>query len=360
MAWIPTAFSFQPLQFRSASLSHKGGIKIWKSRHVWLSFRHVDWNWDKLRRDFVFRAGNDDNNNNGDSPDYEKIEMEPTGDIIKLEKNNSLKELVHIPSPPLTVVRSSLSSKLAIAIYITVTALVLIARKIMLKTRNKNQLNNQGSISDLVRRGQLKSTRRAVLAKSYNDPFDNQFVKSKDDESTVEMFGKTYKLTPSKLTKEKQLTHQERRSRAYQWKRPEVFLKEGDKVPENVDPGSVRWIPSNHPFAETCSDLNEEMVKSNLFQRDGVPSHVRAEHEALQKKLDVEARIKELSVNLNNIEGVDESQKSLEEPNEKKQDDQNPFMKNLKQDEKQDDQNPLMRNKKQDDQNPFMRNHRSA
>ncbi|XP_020085001.1 protein MULTIPLE CHLOROPLAST DIVISION SITE 1 isoform X2 [Ananas comosus] len=146
--------------------------------------------------------------------------------------------------------------------------------------------SNQGSVADLVRRGQLKSDRRGITKPlKYDDPFNNPLVKMDKDNSTIQMFGKVYRLAPVTLTKEQQSIHQKRRSRAYQWKRPTVFLKEGDSVPPNVDPETIRWIPANHPFAATSIDIDEDIAKSNVYQKDGVPFRVKAEHEALQKKL---------------------------------------------------------------------------
>lgn len=80
--------------------------------------------------------------------------------------------------------------------------------------------------------------------------------------------------------------HQKRRSHAYKWKRPTVYLKEGDEVPYNVDPDAVKWIPANHPFATTVSDIDEKVAQENVYQKVGVPFRIRAEHEALQKKLE--------------------------------------------------------------------------
>lgn len=100
------------------------------------------------------------------------------------------------------------------------------------------------------------------------------------------MFGKEYRLAPVRLTKEQQTMHQKRRSRAYQWKRPTVFLREGDSLPPDVDPDTVRWIPANHPFAAASSEVDEETAKQNIYQKDGVPSRIKAEHEALQTRLE--------------------------------------------------------------------------
>ena len=119
----------------------------------------------------------------------------------------------------------------------------------------------------------------------YEDPFNNPFVKVGKSDSTVEMCGKVYRLAPVTLTQEQQATHQKRRLRAYQWKRPTIFLREGDLVPPDVDPDTVRWIPANHPFATTATDLDEDLAQNNVYQKHGVPFRIQAEHEALQKKL---------------------------------------------------------------------------
>ncbi|CAM8939985.1 unnamed protein product [Rhodiola kirilowii] len=104
--------------------------------------------------------------------------------------------------------------------------------------------------------------------------------------STVEMCGKVYRLAPVSLTDEQRAIHQKRRSRAYQWKRPTIFLKEGDQIPPDVDPDTIRWIPANHPFATTTTDIDEDLAQSNVYQKHGVPFRIQAEHEALQKKLE--------------------------------------------------------------------------
>lgn len=119
----------------------------------------------------------------------------------------------------------------------------------------------------------------------YDDPFNNPLVKIDEGASTAQMFGKEYRLAPVRLTREQQALHQKRRSRTYQWKRPTVFLKEGDSLPPDVDPDTVRWIPVNHPFAAASSEVDEETAKQNVYQKDGVPSRVKAEHEALQTRL---------------------------------------------------------------------------
>lgn len=65
-----------------------------------------------------------------------------------------------------------------------------------------------------------------------------------------------------------------------------MFLKEGDSIPPDVDPDTVRWIPANHPFATTVNDIDEDLAQSNVYQKNGVPFRIKAEHEALQRKLE--------------------------------------------------------------------------
>ncbi|XP_039052809.1 protein MULTIPLE CHLOROPLAST DIVISION SITE 1-like isoform X2 [Hibiscus syriacus] len=151
----------------------------------------------------------------------------------------------------------------------------------------KPSQSHPGSVADLVRRGQLRPDRRGVSRPlNYDDPFNNPLVKVGKSNSTVEMCGKQYRLAPVNLTKEQQAVHQKRRSRAYQWKRTTVFLKEGDSIPADVDPDAIRWIPANHPFATTASDIDEDLVQNNVYQQCGVPFRIQAEHDALQRKLE--------------------------------------------------------------------------
>ncbi|XP_024521354.1 protein MULTIPLE CHLOROPLAST DIVISION SITE 1 [Selaginella moellendorffii] len=152
--------------------------------------------------------------------------------------------------------------------------------------RSRNQVG--GSVSDLIRRGQLRSDRNVrpdSRPLKYEDPFNNPLVKIGSKNPIVRMCGKIFRLTPVTLTEEKVVSHQNRRIQAYHWRRPVVFLNEGDPVPEGVDPEEVRWIPSNHPFATTQDYIDEELAQKNVYQTRGVPSRVRAEHEALRKKM---------------------------------------------------------------------------
>jgi len=164
-----------------------------------------------------------------------------------------------------------------------IAVLAAVARKVKIRSREHD---NRGSVADLVRRGQLKSGQQGnAKLRTYDDPFNNTLVKIDEDSSTAQMLGKEYRLAPVRLTKEQQEMHQKRRSRAYQWKRPTVFLREGDSLPPDVDPDTVRWIPANHPFAAASSEVDEETAKQNVYQRNGVPSRVKAEHETLQARL---------------------------------------------------------------------------
>ena len=46
-----------------------------------------------------------------------------------------------------------------------------------------------------------------------------------------------------------------------------MFLQEGDLIPPDVDPDTIRWIPANHPFATTASDIDEDLVQNNVYQK---------------------------------------------------------------------------------------------
>ncbi|KAL2634531.1 hypothetical protein R1flu_006010 [Riccia fluitans] len=155
----------------------------------------------------------------------------------------------------------------------------------------KPRRNGGGSMADLVRRGQVRSDRGAdsELLK-YEDPFNNPLVKMGNKNPIVKMCGKIFRLAPVTLTDEKVTKHQNRRIQAYRWKRPSVFLSEGDPVPEGVDPEEVRWIPSNHPFATTSNYIDEDLAQRNVYQTKGVPSRLRAEHEALRRKMEEATR----------------------------------------------------------------------
>ncbi|KAE9586661.1 putative protein MULTIPLE CHLOROPLAST DIVISION SITE 1 [Lupinus albus] len=208
----------------------------------------------------------------------QQLKQRLTISISKFHHQLVTSNLLPLPSLQLN------GSKFPIWVCVAVVVLVATMRELFSRTRRKEI---PGSVADLVRRGQLRSDRRGISRPlKYEDPFNNPLVKVGKTNSTVEMCGKVYRLAPVTLTQEQQTIHQKRRSRAYHWKRPTVFLKEGESVPPDVDPDTVRWIPSNHPFATTAVDLDEDLAQSNVYQKHGVPFRIRAEHEALQKKLE--------------------------------------------------------------------------
>ncbi|PHU09105.1 hypothetical protein BC332_20965 [Capsicum chinense] len=214
--------------------------------------------------------------------------------VVKSEKRNlpvllqhavfKLQETVKSLPPATLLVKKHSGVSLAIGVSTMLTLLVIVVRSYVAK---RSRRNRPGSVADLVRRGQLRSDRRGILNPlKYDDPFNNPLVKVSKSNSTVEMCGQVYRLAPVTLTKEQQAVHQKRRSRAYQWKRPTLFLREGESVPPDVDPDTIRWIPANHPFATTASEIDEDLAQTNVYQKHGVPFRIQAEHEALQRKLD--------------------------------------------------------------------------
>ncbi|XP_074590804.1 protein MULTIPLE CHLOROPLAST DIVISION SITE 1 [Curcuma longa] len=271
---IVLATSTLPFQ----SIYPQGGVPDWVlARGQWSSLRM---NYRKSSRVTAIRAS-------GEVPDsgvHDDASAPTVRKETELEKRVlSLREMVNAFPPIVPVLKETSTSKVAIGLCISV-AILAIARKIMLKREDRSY---QGSVADLVRRGQLRSDRRGSLKPmKYDDPFNNPYVKIAESSSTVEMFGKVYRLAPVTLTAKEKSIHQKRRSRAYQWKRPTIFLKEGDSIPPDIDPDTVRWIPANHPFATTVSDIDEDLAQNNVFQKDGVPFRVKAEHEAMQKKLE--------------------------------------------------------------------------
>lgn len=180
---------------------------------------------------------------------------------------------------------------LAARVGVTAAVVMMAILGFVAKPRNEN---GGGSVSDLIKRGQLRSDRGDGKALKYEDPFNNPFIggKSEKENSLVKMYGRLFRVAPIKLTDEKRVIHQNRRVQAYRWKRPVVFLSEGEPVPEGVDPEEVRWIPTNHPFATTANYIDEDLAQQNVMQVRGVPSRLKAEHEALRKKM-MEAASKE-------------------------------------------------------------------
>lgn len=208
-----------------------------------------------------------------------------TGGLASKDYIGKMREMISSSPPGVFLMNKCTGNGLAIGLCIVTACLAIVARVVYLMGKSRN--SHSGSVADLVRRGQLRSDRRGISKPlKYNDPFNNPLVKVDKSNSSVEMCGKVYRLAPVTLTKEEQNIHQRRRSRAYQWKRPTMFLKEGDSIPPDVDPDSIRWIPANHPFATTVSDIDEDLAQNNVYQKHGVPFRIQAEHEALQKKLE--------------------------------------------------------------------------
>ncbi|KAI7736295.1 hypothetical protein M8C21_003465, partial [Ambrosia artemisiifolia] len=239
-------------------------------------------------------SGGEDNNKsvviniNKDEEEEVRLFVKPKSNsstILLLQHQFSTLRQSLISSPPLLfLVKRSPSSIYMLGFCIATTVLIAAVR---LYVERKSRYKRPGSVADLVRRGQLNSDRRGISKPvMYDDPFNNPQVKISKNNSTVEMCGKVYKLAPVTLTREEQGIHQKRRSRAYQWKRPTIFLKEGDPIPSDVDPDTIRWIPANHPFATTINDITEDLAQKNVYQKHGVPFRIQAEHEALQKKLE--------------------------------------------------------------------------
>ncbi|KAA8537380.1 hypothetical protein F0562_026933 [Nyssa sinensis] len=248
---------------------------------------YLNWAGRKTCRKFVLRASSDSVNSDDDKRIQDEVlAVESERDNVVDSKNSvrRLQETISSLPPVIFLTKRHSGANYAIGVCIAATLLVIAVRVYLTR---KSRLSRPGSVADLVRRGQLRSDRRGISRPlKYDDPFNNPLVKVGKSNSTVEMCGKVYRLAPVTLTKEQQAIHQKRRSRAYQWKRPTLFLREGDSIPPDVDPDTVRWIPANHPFATTASDIDEDLAQNNVYQKHGVPFRIRAEHEALQRKLE--------------------------------------------------------------------------
>ncbi|PIN06374.1 hypothetical protein CDL12_21073 [Handroanthus impetiginosus] len=245
----------------------------------------MSWNRRVACRKFVVKAveSDDDRRLPNDVVVIGKSDEDNAG---KSQQNVATKLQESIGSLPVFVfsIRKLSGMNFTIGLCIVATMLVVVVRGY---TTRKSSYSSPGSVADLVRRGQLRSDRRGISTPlKYEDPFNNPMIKVSKSNSTVEMAGKVYRLAPVTLTDELQTIHQKRRSRAYQWKRPTIFLKEGESIPPDVDPDTVRWIPANHPFATTSSDIDEDLAQNNVYQKHGVPFRIQAEHEALQRKLE--------------------------------------------------------------------------
>ncbi|XP_058098250.1 protein MULTIPLE CHLOROPLAST DIVISION SITE 1 isoform X2 [Magnolia sinica] len=290
MTLISTAFSLLQSQSASPQLVIFNAKKLQVSVNA-LEFQtigHFDLNrvksnsW-RFRKRFSLRAAGDFENSDdrrvgGNGSERERWRLDK--EILV----RRLKGTINAFPPVIFTMKRCISTNSGIGLFVAIAFLVIAVRQILAR---KPRYSQHGSVADLVKRGQLRSDRRGISRPlKYEDPFDNPLVKVGKSNSTVEMCGKVYRLAPVTLTEEQQSIHQKRRSRAYQWKRPTVFLKEGDPVPPDVDPDTVRWIPTNHPFATTVNNIDEDMAQNNVFQKDGVPFRIKAEHEALQRKLE--------------------------------------------------------------------------
>lgn len=248
-----------------------------------------------------------------------------SGGIKKFATNlgksyQKFQQIVASLPPVVLVINRHSGANLVLGFCIATTCLIIAVRIYVARTLRDTR---PGSVADLVRRGQLRSDRRGISKPlKYEDPFNNPLVKISNSNTTVEMCGTVYRLAPVTLTEEQRAIHQKRRSRAYQWKRPKVFLKEGDSIPADVDPDTVRWIPANHPFATTVSDIDEDLAQNNVYQKHGVPFRIQAEHEALQRKLEAlqdEQKFNKLvidPVNAKDFERAFRTQSKSQEPAE--------------------------------------------
>ncbi|OAY50312.1 protein MULTIPLE CHLOROPLAST DIVISION SITE 1 [Manihot esculenta] len=275
---------------------------------------HLKWNRPTVNTCFQLRAIS----STGSSEDEEL----PQHEVVKIHSESrhpiaQLQGMISTSPPVVFLTRRRAGSNFMIWLCVA-TAFLLIAVRVYVV--RKSRYNRPGSVADLVRRGQLRSDRRGISRPlKYDDPFNNPLVKVGKSNSTIEMCGKVYKLAPVTLTEEQQAIHQKRRSRAYQWKRPTIFLKEGDSVPPDVDPDTVRWIPANHPFATTASDIDEGLAQNNVYQKHGVPFRIQAEHEALQRKLEAlqhEQKLNKLVIDTSNAKDFERPLKFNSKSNE--------------------------------------------
>ncbi|KAJ9186303.1 hypothetical protein P3X46_001893 [Hevea brasiliensis] len=299
---------------------------------IWVSKRRVSPNFLQLRREFDLPHGQLKWNRSTANPFFQLRAISSLGSSedggvpqhgvvkIPLESKHPIAKLqgmISIFPPVVFLTRRGAGSNFLIWLCVATAFLLIVVRVYVVR---KSTYNRPGSVADLVRRGQLRSDRRGISRPlKYDDPFNNPLVKVGKSNSTVEMCGKVYKLAPVTLTEEQQAIHQKRRSRAYQWKRPTIFLKEGDSIPPDVDPDTVRWIPANHPFATTASDIDEDLAQNNVYQKHGVPFRIQAEHEALQRKLEAlqqEQKLNKLVIDTGNAKDFERLLKFNPKPNE--------------------------------------------
>ncbi|KAF6154287.1 hypothetical protein GIB67_026743 [Kingdonia uniflora] len=275
------------------------------------SYCYVKWNPQKIGKRFLLSVCccSSENPENGR---FGSNGVEGLGKFV-----SSLQGTIGTLTPVLNGIKGQVGKNYAVGLCIAIAFLLITIRAY---TSRKSGYNRQGSVADLVKRGQLRSDRRGISKPlKYDDPFNNPLVKISENNSSVEMCGKVYRLAPVTLTEREQSNHQKRRSRAYQWKRPTMFIKEGDSIPPDVDPDTVRWIPANHPFATTVSDIDEGLAQNNVYQKHGVPFRIKAEHEALQRKLEAlqnDQKLDKLGVDPSNARDFERPYKSFSKSNE--------------------------------------------
>ncbi|KAL6996004.1 hypothetical protein U1Q18_006142 [Sarracenia purpurea var. burkii] len=278
--------SIWTLQLHAVSFPHQISSSVLELKsNSGFNYGRREWNGRKTHRKFALRASG-----SGSCDDAKRIQNEvilesKRDKMVDLKTQAARLQETIASLPPIVFAMKRQSGRTGvIGLCILATILVILVRVYVVR---KSRYSRPGSVADLVRRGQLRSDRRGISKPlKYEDPFNNPLVKVGKSNSTIEMCGKVYRLAPVTLTKEIQAIHQKRRSRAYQWKRPTIFLRDGDPVPPDVDPDTIRWIPANHPFATTASDIDEDLAQNNVYQKHGVPFRIQAEHEALQRKLE--------------------------------------------------------------------------
>ncbi|XP_031270196.1 protein MULTIPLE CHLOROPLAST DIVISION SITE 1 [Pistacia vera] len=310
--------SIYTLQFNSLSFSHRLSSNLVKLRTEFdLCDGQLSFNRLSIARNFELRAVSSD----GDHPvKTESVAVAGHSKRPVAKFHEIVSSLPHVAF----VMKKNAGSSFAIGLFFATAFLVIVVRVYMSR---KSRHSPPGSVADLVRRGQLRSDRRGISRPlKYEDPFNNPMVKVGKGNSTVEMCGKVYRLAPVTLTEQEQAIHQMRRSRAYQWKRPTMFLKEGDSIPPDVDPDTIRWIPSNHPFATIASDIDEDLAQDNMYQKHGVPFRIQAEHEALQRKLEMlqsEQKLNKVVIDSSNAKDFERPFKFNQKSHEPAE--QNPF-----------------------------------
>ncbi|KAJ4702324.1 putative Multiple chloroplast division site 1 [Melia azedarach] len=314
--------SIRALHFHCLCFPHRVSSNVVKFRTEFtLSHSGLSLNRLSTNRNFQLRAVTDSSSSDGDH----RVETENVS-VAENSKDTVAKLQQSISSlPPVAfVMKRHAGNSFFIGLCLATAFLVIAVRVYVVR---KSNYSRPGSVADLVRRGQLRSDRRGISRPlKYEDPFNNPLVKIRKSNSTVEMCGKVYRLAPVTLTEEEQAIHQKRRSRAYQWKRPTMFLKEGDLIPPDVDPDTIRWIPANHPFATTASDIDEDLAQNNVYQKHGVPFRIQAEHEALQRKLEAlqsEQKLNKLVIDSNNAKDFERAFKLNQKSQEPEG--QNPF-----------------------------------